>query len=243
MALNDAGEGSLEPRPKTDQVRELVHRELGLVEVVAKQIFRATRGLVELDELMSAGREGLFEAARRFDAAQGVPFRAYANYRVRGAIMDAMRKASWLPRRAQQRLQDLEAAGQLSEGAVSYVFTDIDNLSGERLTADLLDEHVAAVVTAMAATPELATEGESDVGTGGSSSNPEEAVGRGEMLALIRNALHELNDREASVIRLLFFEHRTLEETADALGMQKPWASRLQTRAMERLTKRLRQAV
>ena len=219
--------------------RELVHRELGLVEIVAKQVFSTTCGVVELDELLSAGREGLFEAARRFDASQGVPFRAYANYRVRGAIFDAIRKASWLPRRTQQRIKALQAAGLISEGAVAHVFRDIDDLVHERVTQDSLDEHLAAVVTAAAASAEFEDSGESAVVA---DNDPEESVARSEMLELIRGALNDLSDGEASVIRHLYFEHHSLEETAAALGMQKPWACRLHTRAIERLTKRLRQA-
>jgi RNA polymerase sigma factor for flagellar operon FliA len=220
-----------------EYARELFHRELGLVDIVAKQVFSSTRGVVELDELLCAGREGLFEAARRFDASQRVPFRTYANYRVRGAIFDAIRKASWLPRRTQQRILALQAAGLISEGSVAHVFKDIDDLGNDRVTQESLDEHLAAVVTGAALTAEEADDRCSAVVA---DNDPEEAVARGELLELIRGAINELNELEASVIRHLYFEQHTLEETAKALGMQKPWACRLHTRALERLTKRLR---
>ena len=65
--------------------------ELDLVEIIARQVARTMGSVVELDDLRSFGREGLLDAARKFDGARGVPFRAYANFRVRGAIIDGIR--------------------------------------------------------------------------------------------------------------------------------------------------------
>ena len=82
---------------------------LDLVEIVARQVGRVIGGAVELDDLRSFGREGLLDAARRYDPSRGVPFRGYANYRVRGAIFDGVRKMSRLPRRVHERLAGLSA--------------------------------------------------------------------------------------------------------------------------------------
>ena len=222
-----------------DPAVALYESEAGLIDTAAKQIHRSLNGLIELEELLSAGREGLFEAARRFEPEQGVPFRAFASYRVRGAMFDAVRKASWLPRRNQERMQALQAAGLVSEGAVAHVFVGLDSTARGNTPLSALDEHLASIATAA----ELAVEtNASDSGAlaQGTSPNPEQACAHHEMLALVRDAMAELNEQEALVIRLLFFEHRTLEETAAMLNVQKPWASRLQTRAIQRLTKRLR---
>lgn len=220
----------------------LFESELSLVNVVAKQVFRNINELVELEELLSAGREGLFEAARRFDASQGVPFRAYANYRVRGAILDAVRKASWLPRRNQERMLALQAAGLVSEGAVAHVFANIDDLNAREFTSDSLEEHLAAVVTAGSILAETGGPAAPDADTS-IDSNPEEACANSELLDLIRAEISNLNPTEAQVIRHMYLENHSLEETAKALNHQKPWVCRLQKRALDRLTKRLRPLV
>ena len=76
-----------EGRDESEALRRF-EETLELVEIVARQIGRLIGGAVELDDLRSFGREGLLDAARRYDPTRGVPFRAYANYRVRGAIYD-----------------------------------------------------------------------------------------------------------------------------------------------------------
>lgn len=212
--------------------------EEGLIDIVAKQVFRSINGLVEMDELQSAGREGLFDAARRFDEGQGVPFRAYANYRVRGAMIDAVRKASWLPRRTQQRLAAMQAGGLINEASVAQVFMNIDSLAGQHLSQASLDDQLASFVTA-AAFAGAADDEAGDV-SNEPGANPEEALARHELLELVRDAVGELNEYEACVIRTIYFENRDLEAAAKELGAQKPWACRLHARAIERLTKRLK---
>src|SRR5262249_42881477 len=90
--------------PDTPETIARFETELELVDIVSRQIARTMGKVVELDELLSYGREGLLDAARKFDAARGVPFRAYANFRVRGAIIDGVRSMAQLPRRAHERL-------------------------------------------------------------------------------------------------------------------------------------------
>ena len=101
----------------SDPALERFNAELDLVEIVARQVGKTIGRGVELDDLLGYGREGLLDAARRFDPARGVPFRAYANYRVRGAIIDGVRTMARLPRRAHERLNALSAANHYGEGA------------------------------------------------------------------------------------------------------------------------------
>ena len=79
------------------EARERFHACLELVDIVARQIAKRLTFFVELDELLSSGREGLLDAARRYDPSRGVPFRAYANFRVQGAIYDGLRRTAGLP--------------------------------------------------------------------------------------------------------------------------------------------------
>src|SRR5690554_4310891 len=98
------------------EVLERFHSQLELVEIIARQVYRSIQWGIELDDLVSAGREGLLDAARRYDVEQQVPFRAYANFRVRGAVLDGVRRMSALSRRTYERLAALEAASLVSEG-------------------------------------------------------------------------------------------------------------------------------
>lgn len=215
---------------------------LELVEILARQIGRSVGGAVELDELLSFGREGLLDAARRYDASRGVPFRAYANYRVRGAIFDGVRKLSRLPRRVHERLRGLEAGAGVGEGAVEDLSAP-EPPAGAAARADAaLSEHLAAVATAMAVglIASTARDDEGERVLVSPADDPESALRRAELLDLVRRAIQDLPDKEAELVRRHYLGGERFDHVAQDLGLSKSWASRLHTRAMSRLAKRLR---
>lgn len=215
---------------------------LDLVEAIARRIAREVGAHVELSDLLSYGREGLLDAARRFDASRGVPFRGYASFRVRGAIIDGVRKSARLPRRTHERLSGLLAASRTSEGAYEDVIappvpgaTPVD---AERA----LSEHLAAMATAVAvgllAQTGFGDEGERVPVT--TDEDAEAALGRAELVALVRHAITELPPEEATLVRRHYLEGERFDHVAAELGLSKSWASRLHTRAIKRLTAKLR---
>ncbi len=222
-------------------VLERFHAELALVEVLARQVARGLGSAVEVDDLRSYGREGLLDAARKFDAARGVPFRAYANFRVKGAIIDGVRSMAQLPRRAYERLNGLSASLRVSEGAADDAFASPEAQS--RAQADLaLGEHLAAMAAAMSvgliAAPAIGDAGENLQVSPADS--PEDAVSRAEILALVRSVIETLPKEEAELVKRHYLEGERFDQVAQSLGLSKSWASRLHTRAMQRLAKKLR---
>jgi RNA polymerase sigma factor for flagellar operon FliA len=132
------------------EVIERFNSGLDLVEILARQVARTVGSAADLSDLKSHGQEGLLDAARRFDPTRGVAFRAYAGFRVRGAIIDGLRSMARLPRRVHDRLRSLEAGQRASEGA-------LEDLSAPaapgttRADADrVLSDHLAGMATAMA---------------------------------------------------------------------------------------------
>jgi RNA polymerase sigma factor FliA len=227
--------------PDAPEVLERFQAQLELVDIVARQVARTLGSVVELDDLRSFGREGLLDAARKFDSARGVPFRAYANFRVRGAIIDGVRSLAQLPRRAHERLNGLSASLKVSEGAADDTFTS--PASTTRAQADqALGEHLAAMAAAITvgliAPTRLGEDGEHiQVSTADS---PEDAVARAELLALVEEAIAGLPEDEGVLVRRHYLEGERFDHVAQSLGLSKSWASRLHTRAMQRLAKRLR---
>src|SRR5580692_315811 len=95
----------VDPPHVIDRVRE----NLPLVDVICDQIRRQLGRSLHLDDLVSYGHEGLLLAARTFDESRGVPFRRWANVRVRGAVIDGVRATSAVPRRVYERLRAADA--------------------------------------------------------------------------------------------------------------------------------------
>lgn len=224
-------------------IAQYVHQELGLVDIIAGQIARAVGSHAERDELVAAGREGLFDAARRFDPRRGVPFRAYANIRVQGAIMDWVRRSARLPRRVHEKLRTLEAGSWTGAGASEFVFSRANVDSGpvdKRAVEDAMNDQIAAVAIAMAAS--IAVEPASSSGEAEATeteSDPEEAVSRAELVSVLRGAMTTLDRYEAALVRLIYFEEKSLMEAAKEMSVTKSWVFRLHRQLLTRLNKRV----
>jgi RNA polymerase sigma factor FliA len=226
------------------EILERFHGSLDLVDIVSKKIGRSVGAGVQLDELMSYGREGLLDAARKYDPARGVPFRAYANFRVRGAIVDGLRSTARLPRRMHQRLRALDAAHRVSSGASEDVLGAPPPPGSMADAEQALDAHLAAMATAMVIglVSEAAHGEDGELTSVDGRESPEEAVGHAEMASLVRDAITTLPPEEAELVRRHYLEGERFDHVAADLGLSKSWASRLHTRAIGRLAKRLRRA-
>lgn len=215
------------------------HAELDLVEIIANQVARSVGSHVQRDDLVSAGREGLLDAARHFDPMRGVPFRSFANFRVRGAMLDAVRKMSALPRRIYERLLGAQAATLVSETEAEYVVSNVapDDAEAE----DALAEHLAGMATAAAFG--IVAHADRDDGQERSVADPEEQFSCAEIRAMLERTIKELPPDEFEIVRRFYFEEQRLEDIGRDLDISKSWASRIHTRAMARLAKRLRGVV
>jgi RNA polymerase sigma factor for flagellar operon FliA len=224
------------------EVLERFEKNLDLVDILARQVGRAAGRSTELDDLLSYGREGLLDAARRFDPERGVPFRGYASFRIRGAIIDGVRSLSRLPRRAHERLRGLEAATRVSEGALEDISAAPAPGTTRALAEQALNNHLAAMATA-AALGLVATTARGDDGellNVAPDDDPEEATAKAELIALVRAEIDALPADEATLVRRHYLQGDRFDHVAEELGLSKSWASRLHTRAIGRLSKRLR---
>jgi RNA polymerase sigma factor FliA len=227
-------------QPEGKTALERFNEELDLVDLIARQVFRSVRGYVEFDDLLSAGREGLLDASRRFDPSRGLMFKTFASPRIRGAMVDRVRNVASLPRRAFERLVAVDAASRIDEGEYEFTLANGDMTPAE--ADDTLDNQLALAATACAlgivgqtVTPHVDASVETTVET------PEEQVARAELLHHLREAIDSLKEeREAEVLRLHYFEGMTIEAIGVEVGADKSWVSRLHRRAMDRLARRMR---
>lgn len=179
----------------------------------------------ELDDLIAFGFHGLLEARTRFDPARGVQFSTFAYYRVRGAILDGVRKMAYLPRRVHQKRRaaeaidwELEAQGEARAASpekkadVEATLAAIDDVLG-KITASFM---LAAVGQDETAAPE----------------SPEEQLIEASERQRLRSALSVLPERERIVVHGMYFEGRNLDDIGAELGISKSWACRIHTRAL-----------
>ncbi len=226
----------------TPESRELFESNLSLVDQIASQVIRSVDNRLELDELRSLGMEGLLAAARRYDPDKGVPFRGYATFRVRGAMIDGVRKNGALPRRTHQKLKALEVGTRFAEDSAEERTTRPPPGQTRADAQAALDDYLARVATAMAVGL-LATTARIEDGHVVAVSPDEPAddvLAREQMLELIKSQIDKLPHEERELLRRHYFEGERFDQVADELGMSKSWASRLHTRAVGRLTQQFR---
>jgi RNA polymerase sigma factor for flagellar operon FliA len=227
-----------------DSPEVLARFEEGLpaVKPIALRLKRSLGRSAEIDDLVSYGQTGLLEAARRYDPARGVPFRAFANFRVRGAMLDGVRQLSHLPRRVHERLKAFESAALFSEGAVEDLNARPPPGQSPQDRERRLVEHLAGMATAIA-TGLIAETGTDDQGSATTvtpwEESPEEHSSRQQLLSLVERGIEALPEQEGVLIRRHYLEGERFDLVAAELGLSKSWASRLHTRAIGRLTKRL----
>jgi RNA polymerase sigma factor FliA len=221
-------------RPSLDA---LVTANLDLVAIVARQVTRELGAAARhLEDLEGAGREGLVSAAKRFDPERGVPFRRFANHRVRGAMIDLLRRESSLPRPAREKLHKLESALSLNEAASEGMAASAVVSADARLA-----EHLANLATAMATgllCERALDDGESVAVAGGESA--EDTLAREQLREVVRAAVDALPEQERKMVVGHYYEGRRFDEVAAEMGLSKSWGSRLHSRAVGRLTERLR---
>lgn len=217
------------------EVLARVKEALDLVDMLARQLRRQFGAHVHVDDLASQGREALLAAARSFDPERGLPFRRWANLRIRGAMIDAVRSQGNLPRRVYRQVRAMQAGDLVHEAAAEEPTPP----TAEAADAKLSDQLGAAAV-AMAMSFLTMRSGEAIAEATDPRDNPEDAVSRAELVARIREAIAERPDAERQLLQRHYFDDVTFEEAAKELGLSKSWASRLHARAIEGVAKALK---
>lgn len=231
--------GSL-PRGDDPAVVARYESAVDLVASAARHFTAGGRLLGERGELEAWGREGLLDAARRFDPDRGVTFRTFAYYRVRGAMLDGLRKMGSWSRRGYERVALLQAAQSTSEGASEDVAARGE--VGRKQAEEMLRDHMASMATAMTMGLFAAGAVESqEIIAVARTEDPEAEYATAELGSLLRSSVDDLPPPEDQIVRRHYFEGESLEAVGQSLGLSKSWASRLHTRAIRRLTQRLRQ--
>jgi RNA polymerase sigma factor for flagellar operon FliA len=208
-----------------------------LVEYVVRNMQRELGGTLSKEDMRSYGHEALLRSARTFDPERGVPFRRWANLRIRGAIIDGIRTQQ-LPRRLYERLRAIEAADRVQEAMLEE---DAASPSRDAEGADRrLDDYLARMATAYAVsmmTP-IANDELDSLQT--HTPTPEEELQRAQLMDAVKEAIATRPDAERTLLERHYVDGATFEQAASELGLSKSWACRLHARAIEGVAKELR---
>lgn len=205
----------------------------GLVTSIAQRLRGEMELTLGMDDLKAWGFQGLVEARARFDASRGVQFSTFAYYRVRGAMIDGIRKTGYVSRRAHELAKIAEAADaaaeQVAEGRAAMTPAQLADV---QQTAASIDEILARTTAAFVIEAVGQAERERTPGA-------DELLIAAESRDRVRAAVATLPEREAKVIRDFYFQGRVLDEIAADFGVSRSWVSRMHTRALGMLRESL----
>ena len=217
----------------TPEMREQIILEYApLVKVVAGRLSMYLGYNVEYEDLVSYGIFGLIDAIDKFDMQKDVKFETYASLRIRGAILDQIRKMDWIPRTVRQKQKKIDEAIRNIEMRTGKNATD-EQVAGELgLEQEELTEWQSRLkITNVISLNEFLEQGQEPVmdARGNSHfSQPEDVVSESEL----EEALEVLTEKEKKVILLYYYEDLTLKEISKVLEVSESRVSQLHTKAL-----------
>ncbi len=228
----------------TPALREqLIIEYAPLVKVVAGKLSMYLGNNVEYDDLVSFGVFGLIDAIDKFDLTKEVKFETYASVRIRGAILDQIRKMDWIPRTIRQKQRKIDEAMKAIEGRTGKTATDDEVAKELGITSDeYLGWQSQLKVTNVVSLNEFMEQGNEpvmDAKRNTHFSQPEESIARDELKKVLGEALELLTDKEKKVILLYYYEDMTLKEISHILEVSESRVSQLHTKALAKMKKKM----
>ena len=228
----------------TQEIREqLILAYAQLVKLVAGRLSMYLGHNVEFDDLVSYGIFGLIDAIDKFDMTKNVKFETYASLRIRGAILDQIRKMDWIPRTVRQRQRKIDEAIKQVEMRTGKAATDEEiaielGITGDELTGWQSQLKVTNVVS-LSEFEEAGQEPTFESGNNSRFAQPEEVIEEQELKQKLIEALELLTEKERKVIELYYYEDLTLKEISLVLEVSESRVSQLHTKALLKMRKKM----
>jgi RNA polymerase sigma factor for flagellar operon FliA len=234
---------AVDPRPADEARQQLVHQNIALVHHVARQVARSLDADLDPDELVGAGALGLMSAVDAFDVSRGHAFSTFAIPRIRGAMLDELRRQAPSSRSTRRKARAIAAArAQVSghKGTSATARELADALGVDLQTYWQWERDVDGSIQiplshvdeeSESAVPLLEMVAASDA------EDLESRLTRERQVEAMKDALMDLNENERIVVTLNYYEDLRLREIADILGLTESRVSQIRTRALAKLRK------
>lgn len=226
-------------RPR--DAEDLAARHVHVVEPIVRQLAASYPPHVDRDDLRGAGAFGLVHAAHRFESSDGVPFATYARHRIRGAVLDEVRRRDWAPRSVRRRLREMAAATTALEHRLARHPTSHEIAAELHIDVELVDSAYAQHAKATFLSAELPVTAEDDapiveqLREDDPAVLPADAAEHREMLDILGLAIAALPRRLRRIIVENDLCGRLLGEIAEELGISDARASQLRHEAISAL--------
>jgi RNA polymerase sigma factor for flagellar operon FliA len=220
---------------------EVVAKHASLVKRIAFHLMSRLPPSVQMDDLVQSGMIGLLEASRNYDPTQGASFETYAGIRIRGAMLDEIRKGDWAPRSLHRKVREISRAVSEVEAERGRDARDADIAKRAGMTLEeyyhTLQDASGYRVFSLEDLPE--SEESSMESIGDRIRGPSEEVENSLFMQALADAIDALPERERLVMSLYYKEELNLRETGEILGVSESRVCQIHAQALIRLKARM----
>jgi RNA polymerase sigma factor FliA len=210
------------------------------VRLIARRIRQKLPGCVNLDDLISAGTLGLITAVDRYDAAQGVMLKTYAEYKIRGAILDSLRASDWAPRLQRKHARLIEAALLALEKRLQRIPREDEVAAELGIAVEEYRDWAADTNSLMVSSLDSVTSKEDGRDlirfvADNDQLLPSQILEHSELRELVGREVKRMPHIERTILTMYYQQEQTLRQISRTLDMHESRISQLKTRAVLRL--------
>jgi len=228
--------------------QELIVKYSPLIKYIANRIAMRLPSHIETDDMINTGVLGLMDAIEKFDPERGVKFETYAEFRIKGAILDELRAMDWVPRSVRKIATWLETTGVELEKKLGRAATDEEMADAMDIEVDKLHEFLSRAGGISLLSLEMVSKYNDskkpllDFLADGEHANPLDQLKNDELKDLVARCIEILPEKEKMVISLYYYDELTMKEIGKILKLTESRVSQIHTKAVIRLKGKLRKA-
>lgn len=226
---------------------EMIIKYLPYVKYIASRMLMGLPPGVEFDDLVSYGIIGLIDAIEKFDTSKGIKFETYATLRIKGAIIDELRKISWMPKSAFSKLTQLNVARENLETKLNREPSEQELAEYLGITVEdvRITESYINYLSVVSLDDIFFKSDDEDIQVKNmieneNSPQPEKIIEEEEKIFILKKAIDMLPEKDKLVLQLYYFEKLTLKEIGKVLEITESRVSQLHSRAILRLRENLK---
>jgi len=223
---------------------ELIAAYTPLIKYIASRLLSRLPPQITLEDLVNSGILGLIDAIGKFDLNKKVQFKTYAEFRIRGAMLDELRALDWVPRSVRDKISVLENAYSTLEGSLGRPASDEETAAFLKMDIDafhrLLDETKSVSFVDIDLLKERSPELNGAFEGGKASDDPFAALNLRQIRDILAGAISELSEKERLLMMLYYYEELTMKEIGLVMGYTESRISQMHSKAVLRLRSKLK---
>jgi len=229
-------------KTKDQKIKQLLIEEhLYLVKIMAGRMYNYYGSKVEYDDLIGFGVMGLIDSIDRYDITKNIKFETYAQIRIRGTIIDNIRKLDWIPRSLRKKSKEIQNSmmnlenklGRTPSNTELANFLDIPVEDVESILADISTFNMTSLEEI------LINKGEHNINNDKRENTPENIYEEKELKEILANTIDGLPKKEKTVISLYYYEELTYKEIGHILELSESRISQIHSKAILEIKNKL----